>query len=139
MNRIPGIGTGPGIVNRPKAATSRLASSFTVDNDGPAPAVQENQPAPNVALSGMLALQEVETETVQDKTARRRGIALLEALSQLQKTLLSGLGDGETEVETLALLATETPEAADPGLALALAAIRLRAKIELLRRGIEIT
>lgn len=139
VNRVTGVGTGPGVTGRPKAAANRPASGFSVDGDDPASAIQENQPAQSVLLSGMLALQEVETGNVQDKAARRHGIALLEALSQLQKALLLGLGDSEAEVEALALLTTETPEPADPGLAAALAAIRLRAKIELLRQGIEIT
>ncbi len=138
MSRVTGITTG-GIANRPKAAPSRLAPGFTVESEGAAAAVPENQPAQSVMLSGMLALQETETETVQDKNARRHGFALLDSLAQLQKSLLSPEADNAAEIETLALLASEMPQAANPGLAAALAAVRLRAKIELLRLGIEIT
>lgn len=138
MNRINGI-TAAGAANRPKTTATRPGPGFSVESGDPAPSVEANPPAQGVALSGMLALQETETETVQDKTARRHGIALLETLSQLQKTLLSPWANAQTEIETLASLANEMPQAASPGLAAALADIRLRAKIELLRRGIEIT
>jgi hypothetical protein len=138
MNRVSGITPG-GIAKRPKPAASRLASGFNVESEEAAPAIQENQAAQSVALSGMLALQETETETVQDKNARRHGIDLLDTLSRLQKALLSPQEDTETDIERLAELANAMPQAAHPGLAAALADIRLRAKIELLRRGIEIT
>jgi hypothetical protein len=138
VNRVNGV-TAAGAANRPKRTATRLGPGFSVESEDSAPPVQANPPVQGVALSGMLALQETETETVQDKTARRHGIALLETLSQLQKTLLSPQGNAETEIETLALLVNELPQAANPGLAAALADVRLRAKIELLRRGIEIT
>jgi hypothetical protein len=138
VNRVSGVTPG-GPANRPRPAASRPASSFNVESEAAAPAIQENQPAQSVALLGMLALQETETETLQDRTARRHGIALLESLAQLQKSLLSPQSDNATEIENLALLANAMPQAVDPGLAAALTGIRLRAKIELLRRGIEIT
>jgi hypothetical protein len=137
VTRVNGI-TPAGAANRPKTTATRPGPGFSVESEDAAPSVEAKQPTQGVALSGMLALQETETETVQDRTARRHGIALLETLSQLQKTLLSPQGSAETEIETLALLANEMPHAANPGLAAALADIRLRAKIELLRRGIEI-
>ncbi len=137
MTRVNGI-SAAGAANRPKKTATRLGPGFSVESDEAAPPVQANQPAQGVALSGMLALQEAETETVQDRTARRHGIALLETLSQLQKILLSAQSNAATEIESLALLTHEMPQAANPGLAAALADIRLRAKIELLRWGIEI-
>jgi hypothetical protein len=139
MNRITGISAGAAIPGRSKATAPSLPSGFSVEAEVAAPAVQESQPAQNVGLSGMLALQEAEAETVQDKTARRHGMAMLGRLSQLQKSLLSATADDAVEIETLASLAREMPETVNPGLTKALAAIRLRAKIELIRRGIEIT
>ncbi len=138
VSRIPGVSPG-GVASRAKPAASRLGASFNVEREDVAPTVQENLPAQSVALSGMLALQETETGNVQDRTARRHGIALLQSLLQLQRALLTPQQDNGTEIETLTSLANEMPQASDPGLASALTQIRLRAKIELLRRGIEIT
>jgi hypothetical protein len=135
VSRVAGITPG-GVPNRPKPAATGRASGFNVESEDAAPAIQENAPAQSVLLAGMLALQETETETAQDKTARRHGIALLEALSQIQKSLLSLTEASATEIETLTLLVNAMPQASNPGLAATLADIRLRAKIELLRLGI---
>ena len=140
MNRVGGIGIGGAIAGR-SAKAGAAGSGFSIADNGPAEpaAAPKTQAAQSVALSGMLALQEVATGTARDKAARRHGFALLEALTQLQKELLTGLGDGEAGITALTRLTTETPEAEDPGLAAVLDAVRLRAKIELLRRGVEIS
>jgi hypothetical protein len=93
--------------------------------------------APPVGLAGMLALQEAETEAARNGKGRRHGLAVLDALRKLQGDLLRETGDGEAGMRRLARLAGQGQEVADPGLADVLSAIRLRAKIELLRRGVE--
>jgi hypothetical protein len=137
VTRSIGIGIGA-VAARARPAAPAAASSFNVATGGTAAPVQENQPAPAVSIAGMLALQEAEAETIQDKTARRHGLALLDALSALQQALLSPLADGEPEIAALTRLAAEIPETTDPGLSALLAPIRLRAKIELLRRGVQL-
>ncbi len=94
---------------------------------------QEVQPA---GLTGMLALQEAEAEVAGKRNGRRHGLALLDALQDLQRDLLAPVDD-QAQISGLARLAEAIPAVTDPGLADVLAAIRLRAKIELLRRGLE--
>jgi hypothetical protein len=85
----------------------------------------------------MLALQEAEAELAGNRNARRHGLAVLEALRALQHGLLGATADSGQQVAALLRLADTTHGVADAGLADVLAAIRLRAKIELLRRGAE--
>jgi hypothetical protein len=61
---------------------------------------------------------------------------MLDALAALQALMLGG-APGRTEVAALSRLVDGTPAAADAGLGDVVAAIRLRAKIELLRCGRE--
>ncbi len=86
-----------------------------------------------VALGGMLALQEAESGAVRDREARRRGQDLLAALTRLQRALLAG-EDVLAVLRTLAELSEDVPEAADAGLRAAVAAVVLRARVELARR-----
>ena len=115
---------------------------FSAAADGVAGAEAKDQlrvsvAAPPVGLAGMLALQEAETEAARNGKGRRHGLAVLDALRKLQGDLLRETGAGEAGMRSLARLAGQGQEVADPGLADVLSAIRLRAKIELLRRGVE--
>lgn len=83
-----------------------------------------------VGTSAMLALQELPDPQVADREARRRGQDLLEALAALQRALL---GAGGADADALARLADDIPQAADPALRAAVAAIALRARIEAAR------
>lgn len=87
-----------------------------------------------VGLEGMLALQELPSEEVADREARRRGHDLLEALAAMQRGLL---GLEEADPQRLARLAEAVPDASDPGLRAAVAAIALRARIEVARAEME--
>src|SRR6185312_16988954 len=91
-------------------------------------------PAP-VALDAMLALQEAEVEAEQDRIARRYGQAVLGALDALQRIWLAG-GDIARALDRLHALADGAPRASDPALAAIIDSIRLRAWVELARRGI---
>jgi hypothetical protein len=88
------------------------------------------QAAGAVGMAGLLALQEWPAERGGDRAARRHGEALLAALADLQRTVLEG---GAADPRRLAALAREVPEAEDPGLRAAVAAVALRARIELAR------
>ena len=66
-----------------------------------------------------------------DREARRHGQDILEALTALQKDLLTG-GSGQG-LSRLAALADIMPAAHDPALAHVLSSIRLRARLEILR------
>ena len=89
-------------------------------------------------VAGMLLLQEVadgpaRNAQARDRQARRHGRALLDGLAELQRALL---GDGEdtAALDQLAALVAHSPDAADPALRATLAAIALRASVELARR-----
>jgi hypothetical protein len=90
--------------------------------------------APAVVLGGLLALQEAEEEPPRDRAARRRGRDLLAALAALQRDLL-GAGPTPEALERLAALAAGVPVAGDVALREAVAAIAVRAQVELARYG----
>jgi hypothetical protein len=90
-------------------------------------------------LDGLLALQESAGEAVdaaeRDRHARTRGREVLAALASLQAAILGG-GDPTAILQRLRTMTDGLPAAADPVLAAALSAIRLRARVELARRGL---
>ena len=89
-------------------------------------------PAAEVMLGGMLVLQEAESGAVRDREARRRAHDLLGALVRLQRALLAGQEDIPA-LHRLANLADDVPQAADEDLRAAVAAVVLRARVELAR------
>ena len=91
-------------------------------------------PAVAVSLGSMLALQEAGDEPVRDRAARRHGHAMLQLLAALQRAVLGGGSGGEAELGRLATLSADIPAASDLGLRQVVAAIALRASIELARR-----
>jgi hypothetical protein len=102
-------------------------------------AAQTEGTTSTLALDGLLALQEsvgqADTgELEADRPAREHGRRLLAALGGLQRQVLID-GDAGPALDQLLSLAEATPEAADPTLAAALGAIRLRVRLELARRG----
>jgi hypothetical protein len=125
-------GVGGGAAARGRSGARAAAGGFRLGGAGGA-APAEAPAAPAAALAaGLLALQEAAPAAERDARARRRGEALLRALSALQAELLGGRAD-PARLEALATLA-EGEQAADPALAEAVAAIALRARVELARR-----
>ncbi len=92
-------------------------------------------PVAMMSLESMLSLQEVDPPAERDRRAKRQGQALLDALARLQASLLGG-SEGTHGLEDLANLARDVPVAADPGLRGAVAAIVLRAHVEIARRQV---
>jgi hypothetical protein len=86
------------------------------------------------SLGAMLALQEAGAEPARDRAARRHGQAMLKLLAALQRAMLQGGAEDEAELGRLAALSAEIPTASDPALRQAVAAIALRASVELARR-----
>jgi len=122
-----GTATRPGRGVRSTGGGFRLPAAA----ERPETAAAEATAAPSAA--GLLALQETIPPAERDARARRRGQAMLEALAAIQVDLLAGRVD-PARLEALARL-TEGEAAADPALAEAVAAITLRARVELARRG----
>lgn len=96
------------------------------------PALEGPSALPAVTMTSLLSMQEAESGLQQDREARRHGTAMVDELTGLQHALLS---DGAPDLQQLATLAARPVRAADPGLAGLLQAVRLRAGIELARRG----
>jgi len=120
------------VPGRRRVAASR---AFALPED--APAAGEAAVAGPAALHGLLALQEAAGEApgaeAQDRAARHQGDAAMRDLTALQIALLSGRPAAAAH---LAALASAGPQAADPGLAAVLGAIRLRAAVELARTAL---
>src|SRR5690606_13450144 len=108
---------------------------------GPAGPLVAPAAAGGTAPAVLLALQEVGNapppsaapQAERDRRARRHGAALLKALRGLQLALLDGAEPDAARLAGLAALA-EDEEAVDPVLREAIAAIVLRARVELARR-----
>lgn len=132
MQVISGIG-----VVAPAGGAARSArgpGGFRVATERPgaaAPAAQEVGATEEIGLAGILTLQELPDPALADRQARRRGQDLLTALAELQRDMLADAG---TDPVRLAALAAEVPVADDPVLRAAVAAITLRARIEVARR-----
>jgi hypothetical protein len=117
---------------RPAARRGRSAGGFTLDCTV-AQRAGASCPAGAPAAAGLFALQEDSGETPRDRAARRRGGAVLAALSALQAGVLAG--DPSAGAGHLAELLDDVPAPETPALATALGAVLLRARIELLRHG----
>lgn len=133
MVGIRGVGAGAATrgAKGPRAAAGGFSLTAGTEASGPAGA----QGIAATAAIGLLGLQESAPAAERDARARRRGEAMLRELAALQVELLAGR-IAPDRLRALASLA-EGEAAADPALAEAVAAIALRARIELARRGIE--
>lgn len=113
------------------------ATGFTVPVAAARVSGQAGGASPVTDTGAMLALQEEigrdygQSGESADREARRHGQDLLEALTALQKDLLTG--SPAQGLSRLAALAEMMPTAHDPALARILSSIRLRARLEILR------
>lgn len=85
-----------------------------------------------LSTDALLFLQEVESPQERDARSRRHGTALLDLLAKLQHGLLDGAAPGEV-LQDLQALTTQPIVAANPGLQDVVAAITLRAHVEIAR------
>lgn len=127
MGGIERVGLGRTGAIRPWGGP-RLSPGFSVPDD-------DTKPAPiagPIALGGLIGLHEHNTD---DETpARQQAGALLTELAALQRTLLGG-GDPISVLQRLDGMLGSTPDSGSPPLLALLAAVRMRAKVELARRG----
>lgn|GEM_PF-1103372 len=124
MTRVGTIGIGA-----PSRRAARPASGFALAAGREGGAAER---ALAVGATTLLALQE---QPPADAATRglRRAESTLDALRGLQLDLLRGEADA-TRLERLATLAGADDAVADPALREAVAAVRLRARVELARR-----
>ena len=117
-----------------RASRTKAGSGFVVNADRADAASGASASAP-ILHASMLSLQETATETVGDRDARRHGNAMLEVLAALQRAMLLEADASGRALGQLAALAEAVPEASTPQLGAIVASIKLRAQIELARRG----
>lgn len=142
VTTIQGLG-GPAPARGGRRTGSANGSTFHVPPDrtaaeGGGEGVAEGMAAEGASaamLDAMLSLQEMDPASERDRQGRRHGQAMLAALAGLQSALLSAAGDDEAAVSHLTGLLAQMPVAADPTLNGVLKAIRVRAMVELARRG----
>jgi class II flagellar assembly regulator FliX len=126
-------------VRRPAVADSGFSVPGSVALPGHAETSTIRDAPAATGAGAMLALQEHigqaagSAAELADREARRHGQDLLEALAALQKELLAGGGDAAVSLSRLSALADMISTAHDPALAQILGAIRLRARLEILR------
>ena len=87
-----------------------------------------------MGLESMLALQSINEAIDRDRAARERGTAMIAALTDLQRAMLTE-EDPALALRSLSALAVDGPLADDPELAAVLRAVVLRSRVEVARRG----
>ena len=90
--------------------------------------------APAIGLESLLALQSVDEALERDRAARKRGTAMVAALTDLQRALLAE-EDPALALRSLSELAVDGPLGDDPELAAILRAVVLRSRVEVARRA----
>ena len=86
----------------------------------------------------MLALQAVDEAAERDRAARKRGNAILAALTRLQRAMLAA-EDPSMALCDMNDLTADAPVAEDPALAAIVRAVVLRSRIEIARRDSQST
>ncbi len=138
MAAIDGLGPAGPLRPATRPATPARTEGFAVPGQGEPAAVAADPAAVGQVgrlggLDALLMLQEAPDPLARDRAARRRAQELLQALAALQRALLA---DGEAEaIGLLESLLHDPPLAADPVLADLAAAVTLRVRVELARRG----
>ena len=141
MASVEGVGMGTVAAPRVRGG-SRVPTGFAVPDDdaqrdagvsdaGRADAGAVGGP---VGMGGLLGLQEFGGDRGGDSPARHQADTLLTELAALQRTLLGG-GDPGAVLERLDGMLGSVPTAGSPVLLALLGAVRMRARVELARRG----
>ena len=129
--RLDGIG---GTASVPRDGTKTPEGKFCVDGGATPPTNNARlSTVAGINLDSMLALQAVDEATEHDRTARKRGTAIIAALIRLQRATLA---EEDPSLALIALndLTADLPKADDPGLDAILRAIKLRARVEIALR-----
>lgn len=128
VTRISALGRFKSLMASPSGVRS-ASPDFAVASAPPRQAAMVSA----VGLTGLIALQDDDSPSRRDRAAQRGGKQALVALGQVQVALLRG--DQGAAVAALGDAVGQMVEPADPALAAIIGAIRLRARIELARRG----
>ena len=126
------VDTGGGLQAQ-KARFSTIASTITSTGAATGAATGASTGAV-MGLESMLALQSINEAIDRDRAARERGTAMIAALTDLQRAMLTE-EDPALALRSLSALAVDGPLADDPELAAVLRAVVLRSRVEVARRG----
>ena len=140
MQGVGRVAGGGGVATQAGRGGGRGGGGFSVGAAGGHAAARAAGAAAAVAplALGMLALQERGGgDPDRDAAARRRADSLLDELRALQAELLAGGADPGRLARLAALESGE--EGADPGLREVVQAVALRARVELARRGWDVS
>lgn len=113
-----------------RTAPGRQQAGFSVAEQ--ACSVSETPALPSVSIDPLLFLQEVDPPQERDARSRRHGKALLDLLAKMQYAMLDGASAHDV-LDELQALSGQPIVAADPKLQEAVAAITLRAHVEIAR------
>jgi Class II flagellar assembly regulator len=137
MTAINGLGPAAPAGRTMKSAAG--AGAFRLDetsvSSGAAPTTAPTTATTEISLAGLLALQADDAGEARDRSARRRGRELLDALAALQRAMLGGEID-QDQLHDLAALVADVPDAADSRLRAAMEDVVLRVRVELARHGV---
>lgn len=134
MAGVEGVGMGRAAAPRVWGG-SRAPSGFAVRDDDARSDAAQAIAAP-IAMGGLLGLQEYagNRDGDGDAPARHQADTLLTDLAALQRTLLGG-GDPAAVLGRLEGMLGSVPPTGSPVLLALLGAVRMRARVELARRG----
>jgi hypothetical protein len=120
----------------PRRAVASNTQGFHLPNDAPEAPTTAATTCAALSLQALLSLQDVQPQAERDRRARRQGEGLLSALTRLQRALLGENGAAQ-ELTELCTLSAQSEVADDPALRDIVAAIRLRAAVELARADVK--
>jgi hypothetical protein len=129
--RLDGI---RGAASVPSNGAKTPGGKFSVD-DGATPLTHNARLSTmaGIDLESMLALQTVDEAAERDRSARKRGTAMIAALTKLQHTMLAE-EDPSSALVALQDLTIDGAVADDPELDAILRAVDLRSRVEIARR-----
>ncbi|WP_375459164.1 flagellar assembly protein FliX [uncultured Enterovirga sp.] len=133
--RIDPRWAGPASAGAAKAGQSTGRPTFRVASEGSGGATQARAAAPLATLDAILMLQGGDDSRERRRRSARRGQDLLAGLDGLKAALLSGTVPIAALRTLSSRVAAAAADSGDPGLDEVVAAIELRAKVELAKLG----
>jgi hypothetical protein len=104
------------------------AGAFRLDETSVSSGAAPTTAPTEISLAGLLALQADDAGEARDRSARRRGRELMDAMAALQRAMLSGEID-QDQLHDLAALVADVPDAADPRLRAVMEDVVLRVRV----------
>jgi hypothetical protein len=136
MDMVEGVKAGRVGGPAPFARDDTRTAEELFSVEGPVTSMTQNarlSAVPGIGVESMLALQAVDEKAERERAARKRGTAMIAALTDLQRAMLAR-EDPAAALRDLNELAGAVPSSDDPALGAILRAITLRSRVEIARR-----